>query len=288
MSTISKVALFIDADNARPRHLAELLSKLESYGKVCIKRAFGNWENATLNPWKEVLIKNAIEPIQHFDLTKHKNATDIGMVINVMDFVYQRDLDKENYTTIAFMSSDCDFTPLVMRIRQDGINVICAGESKTPLALQDAATNFILLSSEDSSRKAITNSKDTSTSITAKVVDVVKVDNDQKGKVKTVTTSATIPKAKAKTANLQKQKLKLSSGEAKIKQRMSASLANKNIEAYIRKNKDSYGWVSIKEMVADLKIKPINNVDYIKVISFILNTRSRYIVTANYKDIKIK
>lgn len=62
----------------------------------------------------------AIQPIQQFDLTKGKNATDMALVIDVMDVLYTKNVD-----VICLVSSDCDFTPLVTRTLARVAFLIC-------------------------------------------------------------------------------------------------------------------------------------------------------------------
>ena len=49
------IALFIDADNAPARKIETVLSELALYGVVNIHKAYGNWKNANLKPWEDVL-----------------------------------------------------------------------------------------------------------------------------------------------------------------------------------------------------------------------------------------
>ena len=64
------VAMFIDADNAPSRKIGDVLAELASFGSVSIRRAYGNWKNASLEPWGKVLHEHAIQPMQQFDLVK--------------------------------------------------------------------------------------------------------------------------------------------------------------------------------------------------------------------------
>ena len=127
MKDKNKIALFIDADNAPARKIDKILSELARYGVVNIRKAYGNWTNNCIKPWEDILHEFAIQPIQQFDLTKGKNATDMALVIDVMDVLYTKQVD-----VICLVSSDCDFTPLVTRALADGKFVIGFGERKTP------------------------------------------------------------------------------------------------------------------------------------------------------------
>ncbi|MBQ0771563.1 MAG: NYN domain-containing protein, partial [Sphingomonadales bacterium] len=79
-----------------------------------------------------------IEPQQQFDLTKGKNATDMKMTIDAMDLLF-----RGNVSGFGIMSSDSDFMPLAMRIRQEGLPVYGFGSAKTPEGFRQACSRFI-------------------------------------------------------------------------------------------------------------------------------------------------
>jgi hypothetical protein len=82
------IALLIDADNSRAADLDAVLTVLGDLGTVNIRRAYANWSKPTLRSWSEIVLQQAIEPQQQFDLTKGKNATDMKMTIDAMDLLY--------------------------------------------------------------------------------------------------------------------------------------------------------------------------------------------------------
>ncbi len=132
------IALLIDADNVNPSGINAVLTVLAELGQVNIRRAYGNWAKDALKKWAEITNRYGIQPHQQFDLTRGKNATDMAMTIDAVDLLYQGKVDG-----FGIMSSDSDFTPLVSRLRQDGLPVYCFGDKKTPTALQTACTRFI-------------------------------------------------------------------------------------------------------------------------------------------------
>src|SRR5206468_11979230 len=132
------IALLIDADNASPDSLDPVLTVLAELGTVNIRRAYGNWQKPALKGWAEIVHLHAIEPQQQFDLTKGKSATDMKMIIDAMDLLYGGHVHG-----FGIMSSDSDFMPLAMRIRQDGLPVYGFGAAKTPKSFQNACTRFI-------------------------------------------------------------------------------------------------------------------------------------------------
>ncbi|MGF1566830.1 MAG: NYN domain-containing protein [Nodosilinea sp.] len=136
----SKIALLIDADNAPASKIEAILAEIAKYGVANVRRAYGNWKNPHLKPWEDNLHEFAIRPVQQFDLTKGKNATDAALIIDAMDLLYTQNLD-----AFAIVTSDCDFTPLVMRILTNGLKVYGFGEKKTPKAFVYACSTFLYL-----------------------------------------------------------------------------------------------------------------------------------------------
>ena len=136
--SLRNIALLIDADNASPAGIDSVLTVLAELGQVNIRRAYGNWRKTTLKGWADIVHRYGIEPQQQFDLTKGKNATDMKMTIDAMDMLY-----RGRVHGFGIMSSDSDFTPLVTRLRQDGLLVYGFGNAKTPEALKTACTRFI-------------------------------------------------------------------------------------------------------------------------------------------------
>ena len=134
------IALLIDADNAPAAKIEFIMSELASHGVVNIRKAYGNWKKSALSGWEKILHENAIQPVQHFDLVKGKNATDMGLLIDAMDILYTKSVD-----TFCLVSSDCDFTPLVLRLRADGKQVIGFGGTNTPEPFINGCTKFLYL-----------------------------------------------------------------------------------------------------------------------------------------------
>ena len=113
---------------------------MAKHGVVNIRRAYGNWTKSHLNGWQEVLHEYAIQPIQTFDLTKGKNASDMSLAIDAMDVLYTKSVG-----TFAIASSDCDFTPLIQRLRAEGKQVIGFGAKTTPEPFINSCTRFLFV-----------------------------------------------------------------------------------------------------------------------------------------------
>lgn len=137
---LKNIALLIDADNTTPKGIDPVLTVMAKLGQVNIRRAYGNFAKSNLSKWEDITNKFGIRPQQQFDVSKGKNATDMAMTIDAIDLLNQGKVDG-----FGLMTSDSDFTPLVTRLRQDGILVYGFGEKKTPPAFQAVCTRFLYI-----------------------------------------------------------------------------------------------------------------------------------------------
>lgn len=153
------IALLIDADNAPAAKIDFIIAELASYGVVNIRRAYGNWKKRGLAGWEQVLHEYAVQPVQNFDIVKGKNATDMSLAIDAMDILYTKQVE-----TFCLVSSDADFTPLILRLRADGKKVIGFGGKQTPVPFMNSCSHFLYLDENknaESERKQKASSVDT-------------------------------------------------------------------------------------------------------------------------------
>jgi len=134
------LAVLIDGDNIPSANVKEMMEEIAKYGNPTIKRIYGDWTKPNLSKWKNVLLENAITPIQQYGYTTGKNATDSAMIIDAMDILYSQKVNG-----FCIVSSDSDFTRLATRLREAGMQVIGIGEKKTPSPFIVACDKFIYL-----------------------------------------------------------------------------------------------------------------------------------------------
>lgn len=133
-----KLAVLIDGDNIPSAHVKEMMEEIAKYGNPTIKRVYGDWTKPNLSRWKNILLENAITPVQQYAYTTGKNATDSAMIIDAMDILYS-----QRVNGFCLVSSDSDFTRLATRLREAGMLVIGIGEKKTPGPFIVACDKFI-------------------------------------------------------------------------------------------------------------------------------------------------
>jgi uncharacterized LabA/DUF88 family protein len=140
MNTNSNLAVLIDGDNIPSAHVKEMMEEIAKYGNPTIKRIYGDWTKPNLTKWKNLLLENAITPIQQYGYTTGKNATDSAMIIDAMDILYSGKVNG-----FCLVSSDSDFTRLATRLREAGMQVIGIGEKKTPHPFIVACDRFVYI-----------------------------------------------------------------------------------------------------------------------------------------------
>ena len=144
MTTIAgrtpRLAVLIDADNVPARNAVAILDEVASFGDPSLRRVYGDWSSQALTQWKEAARDLGLVMHQQSANTKGKNASDIGLVIDAMDILHAGKVDG-----FVLVSSDSDFTRLASRIREDGLQVIGIGESKTPESLRKVCNRFVFI-----------------------------------------------------------------------------------------------------------------------------------------------
>ncbi len=152
-----RIAVLIDADNVPYKNIKGVMEEIAKYGTPTFKRIYGDWTKPTVSGWKNVLLSNAITPVQQYSYTTGKNSTDSAMIIDAMDILYSGRVDG-----FCIISSDSDFTRLATRLREAGMKVFGIGEKKTPNPFIAACDKFIyieILSNPEADEDAVTHHK---------------------------------------------------------------------------------------------------------------------------------
>jgi hypothetical protein len=135
-----KLAVLIDADNVPYANVKEMFEEIAKYGIPTFKRIYADWTKPTVAGWKNVLLENAITPIQQYSYSSGKNSSDSALIIDAMDILYTGKVDG-----FCIVSSDSDFTRLATRLREAGMKVIGIGEKKTLNPFITACDKFIYI-----------------------------------------------------------------------------------------------------------------------------------------------
>ncbi len=150
MEDLKKIVVQIDSDNTQFSKIADVLSEISTYGRIVVKRAYGNWRKDALKNWEPEIKRLAIKAVQQFDYVTGKNATDMALVIDTLELLHTN-----NYDAFVIVSSDSDFTPLAMKLHESGVYVMGVGVRSTPESFRNACDEFLFLENISAdSRKA--------------------------------------------------------------------------------------------------------------------------------------
>lgn len=140
MNDLKKIAVVIDADNTQISKLSDTLNEISTHGRIVVKRAYGNWRKGSLKNWESELKRLAIKAQQQFDYVSGKNATDMALVIDTIELLYSN-----LYDGFVIVSSDSDYTPLAIKLKESGVYVMGVGEKTTPVSFRNACDEFLFL-----------------------------------------------------------------------------------------------------------------------------------------------
>ena len=120
MTGMTRVMLLIDADNVSADVIEQAVNRvLKEHGHLHVRRAYCNAETAfKLQPlFKRLSVRPMV------NLSSGKNSTDIALADDAMDLVVA-----ERPQVVYLVSSDSDFAPLVIRLREKGCRVCGIGQ----------------------------------------------------------------------------------------------------------------------------------------------------------------
>jgi len=138
-----RVALLIDGENCAATCALTTLKVAEQQGRLVVKRVYANWSRPGNQAWIEPVARYQLQPVHHERVSTAKNATDILLVVDAMDMLYNQSID-----TFCLVTGDSDYTPLVKRLRKAGKEVIVIGDERTAESLKAVSSRFVSLKGE--------------------------------------------------------------------------------------------------------------------------------------------
>lgn len=266
-----KFAVLIDSDNISARYIEKILDEMTKHGMVTYKRIYGDWTSPRAAKWRSELLENGITPIQQFNNTIGKNATDSALIIDAMDILYT-----ENVDGFCIVSSDGDFTRLASRLRESGMEVIGMGEEKTPRSFRAACTVFtnleILLDDENEDRQEET------TESTENIVDKKK--NEWKQRTNIVKTYKVSRKAIEKAiADI------IIENENKGRITTLGEVGNKLVKKYPDFDVRNYGYSLLSKFLEEISTFQLKNENKVLTISLKENEKSTAEIIGYIKNV---
>jgi len=133
----SRVAVLVDCDNVSPGIIDHALHFAAQFGRVVVRRDYGNSGTLGSGRWQTKLIEQAFTPCLQYQYASGKNTSDIALALDATEILFDKIVD-----TFCFVTSDSDFAHLCRKLRERGALVCIVGEEKTPSALRNASDHF--------------------------------------------------------------------------------------------------------------------------------------------------
>ncbi len=139
-TTYKNIAVLVDGDNSQESKMQSVIEKISTYGRISVKRIYGNWKKENLKNWEDTIKNFAFKAQQQFDYVKKKNATDMALVVDAMELLYTG-----RYDAFVIVAADSDYTPLTIKLKEMGIFVVGVGNKDASEAFKRSCDDFIYI-----------------------------------------------------------------------------------------------------------------------------------------------
>lgn len=129
-------------ENISLQTIIQNIQQLEIIERIIIQRAYANWSDHRLSIIRKDIYDLAIDPIQTlvFSYQQHKNATDIQLSVDCIDFLHIR----PNIEVFVIVSGDGGFSSLAKKLHEYGKYVVgCSYESSMSESFASICDYFI-------------------------------------------------------------------------------------------------------------------------------------------------
>lgn len=147
MTAQPRLALLIDGDNAQPDLFAPVLSAIEKFGHVVVKRVYGNLDSSNLQKWKKIAQAHNMQPPTPMHYNGAKNETDWHLALDAMAM-----LDEHKLDGVCIMSSDQDFITLARTLIEKKKFVVMIGRESSRQKYRDIGAFYIPIEEQNSQK----------------------------------------------------------------------------------------------------------------------------------------
>jgi NYN domain len=149
----ASLAVLIDGDNLAGSHADALFRQIAALGTTSVRRLYGDFQNGRMKDWVAAMDKHGIVAV-HVQPTGGKNGTDMAVAIDAMDLLHTTRPE-----IFCIVTSDRDYTRLILRLREAGCIIHGFGEAKAPDSLANASNHFHRLKSSPSPVAQLSSAK---------------------------------------------------------------------------------------------------------------------------------
>ena len=142
-NVLDNYGVFIDGDNMNPVYFETLHELVKKRGRIIMKRVYGDFTEPNLLPWKKTCLEYGIEGVIAWREKNNKNSSDIKMVTDIMDILY----NYKHLNNFVIVTGDIDFKEICRKIISENKTVIGIScfEKSTSRNLRNYCSEFIIL-----------------------------------------------------------------------------------------------------------------------------------------------
>jgi NYN domain len=126
---LTRVAVLVDGDNVPARHHGAVMAEAMRLGRVDVRRVYG--DTGKFVPW---------EGFRSVHAGGTKNAADMFLVVDAMALALS-----DGIGAFVIVSSDRDFAPVALALRERGLVVVGAGPANAGITFQQSCSRFVVL-----------------------------------------------------------------------------------------------------------------------------------------------
>lgn len=148
-------AVLVDAENTSCWKMKEIMNKIlecSEDGNISIRRLYGDFTKPELQNWKNISLEHSFTPIQQYSYVSKKGTSDQKLTIDALKLLYEK-----NINTFYIVTSDSDFLPLCMELREQGKHVFGIGKKQTPSSFVKSCTTFSFIENLNNINDCIIN-----------------------------------------------------------------------------------------------------------------------------------
>ena len=157
----NQLAMLIDTENVPAAQMDEIISRAKQFGEITHRLAFGPTTNGN---WAQTRLKHAIRWGRQSLVKTGKNSADIELAITAMELL----LTDRSIGGFCIISSDSDFTPLAMRLREADKLVVGFGNENAKAGFIAACDRFETLRQTETKQPASPEARTKPTAQSAK------------------------------------------------------------------------------------------------------------------------
>lgn len=140
----SKIALMIDAENISHVHLPRIIEEVSRQGSIALRAVYGNWNQPSLQKWKEVAEYHKFSLRHQANSSSTKNSSDMKLIMDSMEVLFRTQVD-----TFCLVTNDADYVPLCDKLREAKRRIVGVGYRNAAEALIRACDQFIFVGQGD-------------------------------------------------------------------------------------------------------------------------------------------